>query len=243
MLFTSSSLLPLFISSSSPFHLFISLHLFISSSSPASWLSNDVKFGFQLLLNIELSSFLYHIFSSLHLLFISSSLHLLFISSSLHLFISSSSLLHCSVGRFAPLLSLYHFHHLHLTKKFQNFPKKKKKLSSLLFSFSSPSILTLLQTPSKVGLWNGSSSMDPSCLDNSYQINQRRENRSVSFLFIVILFIYFILFSLFSLFIFFIYLLFLFIILLFLIYLFIYYFIYFLFSLSLDSFISSSTNL
>ena len=79
---SSSSLLHLFfISFSSPFHLLI-----ISSSSAAPWLSNDVKFGFQLLLNIELSSFLCHLFylHLFHLIFFihlpsSSLLHLLFI--------------------------------------------------------------------------------------------------------------------------------------------------------------------
>ena len=71
-----SSLLHLFwISSSSPHHLFI-----ISSSSPAAWLSNDVKIGFKLFLNIELWSFLCHLFfilcSSL-LLLLFPSLHFL----------------------------------------------------------------------------------------------------------------------------------------------------------------------
>ena len=82
----------------------------------------------------------YHRFYITDLSLLSSSL---LSSSLLHLFIFSSSLLHPSLLP-SLLLSLYHFHHLHPTKKFQNFSKKKKKkkkkknffllFSSLLFS-------------------------------------------------------------------------------------------------------------
>ena len=120
----SSSFLHLFIIYSSYIHhIFIIYssyihHIFISSSSPAHNLSNDVKIGFQLLLNIDLHTFLYHLLTSFHhfslntdsnapilgsfssssspllliYLFICSSVHLLISSSLLHLlFISSSS--------------------------------------------------------------------------------------------------------------------------------------------------------
>ena len=121
----SSSIHHLFIIYSSYIHhIFIIyssyIHLIFISSSPLSYLlvnlSNDVKIGFQLLLNIDLHTFLYHLLTSFHhfslntdsnapilgsfssssspllliYLFICSSVHLL-ISSSVHLFISSSA--------------------------------------------------------------------------------------------------------------------------------------------------------
>ena len=62
-------------------------HIFISSSSPAHNLSNDVKIGFQLLLNIDLHTFLYHLFTSFH--------HLLLIYVTVILFILCSVISVC----------------------------------------------------------------------------------------------------------------------------------------------------
>ena len=108
----------LFIVYSSSFMLFIML----ASLTSLLWLYNDVKFR---LLSKHLSRFLSCLLTILACLL-----------ACLLVYLLTYLLTYWLPSLLTYSYLLYHFHHLHPTKKFQNFPKKKKKkISSLSLSF------------------------------------------------------------------------------------------------------------